>query len=329
MSSPCTPLAPAAVTAERSDTVLGATTIGNTTLRPTVSSQSQSASRQHLTHSQRSAPHAPRSGRHLWRKLRALGCARIARSRDRGLRHWETLREIGCRRIVERLVLSSMWEEAEAVEAAENRKAVEDPPQGELPGLRESAATALSQLPVFFWRRGRERELGRGVRRTVHSAAGFAQAQVHKLDPKSALQLRPRVVRWGRRPMSEPMLLSTVALLVPVALLLSKNRTFLCAMHVVALVAAVLHHKSGEARRWLHQVHLCPLTFTLPSLVVTFAASSVLCRAVVICFAITCAWLYMASGHPGTFSYEKYHLLWHWAWVGAHVFAALSLPYAR
>eukprot|EP01061_Rhynchopus_euleeides_P007776 TRINITY_DN16824_c0_g1_i1.p1 TRINITY_DN16824_c0_g1~~TRINITY_DN16824_c0_g1_i1.p1 ORF type:complete len:247 (+),score=77.32 TRINITY_DN16824_c0_g1_i1:32-742(+) len=236
---------------------------------------------------------------------------------------------MGGRQIAERVSLNSMWEEAEAAEVAMHRAMNQTgtaQPEA-VPGFLQTAGGYISGLPVFFWRTGRDRELGRGVQKSVRGGAVFLMQRIDRLADKG--KLRPRVVRIGRRMAAEPMILSSWALGVPALVLMMKGRAFCSAMHTVALTSAALHHLDGETRSWLHMTHLCPLTFGIPATAATFLVTPLILQLVAVCGFAACVWLYFATGHPGTYSYEKYHLLWHWVWAATNMACAISVPYVR
>ena len=253
---------------------------------------------------------------------------RVLRSRNRGIALWAKLRNIGARQAAERLHLNKMWDEAEAEEAAMVRAAsLQQAEDTNSPGFITEASIFISTLPIFFWRAGKSRELGYGTKAAVRGVTGFIMVQSDAFLEEG--KTVPRVVRLGRRAKVEPMIISAGAMVVPAVVLLLKGRGFLSAMHTVALIASALHHIDGENCFWLHMVHLCPLLFTLPSLVITFLASALPFQAAALPGMAACVWLYLATGHPGTYSYEKYHLLFHWAWMYTHLVCTVSIAYIR
>ncbi|KAJ9471406.1 hypothetical protein DIPPA_05256 [Diplonema papillatum] len=291
----------------------------------------------------------PRTGKQLWECLRKKGTgeikrkAHLAQLRVEHTAHeaWGRLRDLGPTRIIELDKLSRMWTEEKAVKSEASPASVSKKPPSRL-SKRQKVKKQLRRLltvreqvdkmtagilaiPVFYWKTGEDRELGRGVRNKLRGYARRIDAMLDYLHDD--VNKKPLLVRWGKRKKAEPMIVSAAANLIPTALLLLRGRSFLAALLFCSLLLTALHHIRGETRPWLHLVHLCPLVSTIPLIAYGFYFSaSLVSQLVTVFLLIYCTWLYRATGHPGTYSYEKYHLWWHWVWFVICLLSVLFLP---
>ena len=271
-----------------------------------------------------------RNGKALWMKLRSIGLQKIIESGKEKQSAWLRLRSIGVRRIIELGKLNPLlWTRKTIVNKTSNEISINKTKKGIASGLANDFFEFILSRRLLFWNNGHRREIRYGLqtcKSKIRSIGTRAERYTEKLRTGEP-DFKPLVIRWGRRSFTEPLMLSCYALLIPMAILQFRGRSFLSAILLISLSSAAIQHLSGEERRWMGTTRLCPLVSSFPVTVIALLySSSYIVRLFLIVALLACVWLYKATGYPGTYPFEKYHLYWHWAWFVLQVAAVVGMP---
>eukprot|EP00756_Hemistasia_phaeocysticola_P051024 Hpha_TRINITY_DN26207_c0_g1::TRINITY_DN26207_c0_g1_i1::g.184753::m.184753 len=179
-------------------------------------------------------------------------------------------------------------------------------------------------------REPKKQKPGRGLkvlRRAFRRAASKVGEWLRWARDEDAHDAEP-LLRWGRRSSAEPMLISCSTLLIPAVRLWWLGWQTTAVLLVTSTIAAWMYHLDGERRDYLCMRRMCPIAAALPALLHTWALRSESTIMQLIAFAggIATVWCFRACrGPPGSYPYEKYHLLMHWMMAGACCAVALGL----
>eukprot|EP01062_Namystynia_karyoxenos_P061769 TRINITY_DN5431_c0_g1_i1.p1 TRINITY_DN5431_c0_g1~~TRINITY_DN5431_c0_g1_i1.p1 ORF type:complete len:474 (+),score=123.02 TRINITY_DN5431_c0_g1_i1:99-1424(+) len=190
--------------------------------------------------------------------------------------------------------------------------------------LPSAAAPSPPSLP------SRQQVQLRAARRACRRQARSCAAALHGLHRVAELEQVFPLVRWGRRMPAEPMLFSGAACALPALRLWWGGWSVPAAVLMASSIAAALYHFDGERRRWLHLQRACPLFAAAPLMIAVWLlrVRSWIAHLLILAAVIATSWCFRACGPPGTFPYEKYHLVMHWVYAGGCLAAALASEYA-